>query len=404
DPHFRLEIGEVEHVAAVFRHEADLLARHSRRVIHHRLDLLGATPRTEIEKATDELEAAVRTKQPQSEVEAASGRLEKILHRHAPLPTDASWRENVEVILVAIVLAVALRAYFVQPFRIPTGSMEPTLNGILGHPLPRNVAEPNFFSRAFQSLALGRTYVEAVSPVADRVERLVPVKRFRFMDYTRIECASGRNYTVHAALTGYDGGTANVRNALGLRVGKPIEAGEPILRGYIDTGDQVFVDKFTYHFRRPRRGDVFVFRTTGIHGIEVNFTDPDVRSQFYIKRLAGLPNDTLRIDAPRLFINDELAQGYGFERVMSGTQQAPHDGYSGYANMNYPGRNEASSFHFLRTPEETFRVPDDGYFALGDNSYNSSDSRVWGKVPQNNIVGRGLWVYWPLGSHWGKVR
>jgi signal peptidase I len=49
-------------------------------------------------------------------------------------------------------------------------------------------------------------------------------------------------------------------------------------------------------------------------------------------------------------------------------------------------------------------VPKDGYFAMGDNSYNSYDSRYWGPVPQENLVGRGLFVYWPFNRHWGLIR
>jgi len=49
-------------------------------------------------------------------------------------------------------------------------------------------------------------------------------------------------------------------------------------------------------------------------------------------------------------------------------------------------------------------VPKHGYFALGDNSNNSYDSRYWGPVPEENLVGRGLFVYWPFNSHWGLIR
>jgi signal peptidase I len=49
-------------------------------------------------------------------------------------------------------------------------------------------------------------------------------------------------------------------------------------------------------------------------------------------------------------------------------------------------------------------VPQNGYFALGDNSYNSYDSRYWGTVPEANLVGRGLLVYWPFNWHWGIIR
>src|SRR2546423_607355 len=106
--------------------------------------------------------------------------------------------------------------------------------------------------------------------------------------------------------------------------GRNYKAGEVIARGAIDTGDQVFVDKFSYNFVKPHRGDVFVFRTNNIPGIP---GDVEMGQPFYIKRLAGLPGDTLRISTPDLFSNGKLAQQFGFKRVM-----AAQDGYRGYWN------------------------------------------------------------------------
>src|SRR3989442_989609 len=132
---------------------------------------------------------------------------------------------------------------------------------------------------------------------------------------------------------------------------------EIIARGAVDTGDQVFVDKFSYNFVKPHRGGVFVFRTNHIFGIR---EDPETGSPFYIKRLAGLPGDRLRIDPPFLYVDGKKAEGYGFERVMSA--KPPYRGYA-------LGRDNLSQ------PDRTFTVPRDGYFALGANSYNSYDSR-----------------------------
>jgi signal peptidase I len=148
----------------------------------------------------------------------------------------------------------------------------------------------------------------------------------------------------------------------------------------------VFVDKCSYNFVKPHNGDVFVFRTNGIPGIR---EDPVAGPPFYIKRLAGLPGDQLRIDPPFLYINGKKAGGYGFERVMSA--RPPYRGYA-------PGHD------FLSKPDQTYKVPRDGYFAMGDNSYNSFDSRYWGTVPVENLVGRGLFVYWPFYPHWGLIR
>ena len=200
--------------------------------------------------------------------------------------------------------------------------------------------------------------------------------------------------------------------------------GEPIVRGYVDTGDHVFVDKFTYNFRKPQRGDVFVFNTQKLPTIErrrfasdrnerndpLDFdlattaafadrqhiiADMSKPSQFYIKRLTGTPGDELRVEPPSLFVNGKHAEGRAFARVM-----AAQDGYEGYV------LGSAGSFlmPILQSPEDRYTVPERHYFAMGDNSKHSSDSRDWGPVPQQNIMGRGLFVYWPFASHWGLIR
>jgi signal peptidase I len=168
--------------------------------------------------------------------------------------------------------------------------------------------------------------------------------------------------------------------------GSSYRRGQTIAHGYVDTGDQVFVDKFSYNFVKPHDGDVFVFRTDHIFGIP---GDPETGAPFYIKRLVGTPGDTLRLDPPLLYINGKLAQGVGFRRVMSA--KPPYHGYA-------PGHD------YLAKPTDTYTLPAHGYFAMGDNSYNSYDSRYWGPVPEKNLVGRGLFVYWPFTSHWGLIR
>ncbi|MET0252856.1 MAG: signal peptidase I [Terrimicrobiaceae bacterium] len=129
-------------------------------------------------------------------------------------------------------------------------------------------------------------------------------------------------------------------------------------------------------------------RLTG-SGIEIGLP-PGVQSQHYIKRLAGLPGDVLRINAPYLFVNGREGSEWVFERVMSG-----RNGYRGSSNMQ--------QFPYLSTPEETFKVPEQSYFALGDNSYFSKDSRDFGAVPELNVTGKGLFVYWPFSKRWGLI-
>ena len=365
--------------------EAALLAQQARRLLHRRRDVLSDAAAAGIESEIGGLETAIAARD-ESAVREKSEQLDRVFARAQPAHADAGWRENCEVLLVAFVLAIAIRAYFLQPFKIPTGSMEPTLNGIIAFPVADNRPLPGFLRQIFDSLWLGRSYVDVVSQVDDEVVNVEPVKRFGFMDYTRFVCASGRSYLAHVSAKT----VTNYRESGGFffRPGRDYKAGQPILRGYVDTGDQVFVDKFTYNFRLPRRGDVFVFNTGGIEGITME--DPNIQSEFYIKRLAGLPGDLLRIQAPNLFVNNVKAPGSGFENVMSG-----RNGYHGYTND--------SRFNYLVTPGDTFTLPPHNYFALGDNSRNSSDSRKWGTVPEANVVGRGLFVYWPFTRHWGPI-
>ena len=370
--------------------EADLLATNARRFLQRRRDLLTEEQYRNYHSQIEELESAVKKGDgaDRKTVEEMIERVDKNFSKVQPATGDATLRENCEVILVALVLAIGIRAYFLQPFKIPTGSMQPTLNGIITHDVKPSQPLPNFFTRVFDYFWLGRTYADAVSAQDDRVTAMEPHKYLGFLNYTRISCASGRHYDVYVprekiALT------QNNPDFFQLFVGQTFKAGESIIHGYVDAGDQVFVDKFTYNFRQPHREDVFVFSTAGIRMTPRADADPNIKSEFYIKRLAGEPGDTLRIAQPQLFINGALAQGKYFSRVMS-----LRDGYRGYSNTI--GAR-------LRTPEQTFTLPPETYFALGDNSFNSSDSRDWGTVPAHNVIGRGLFVYYPFTRHWGPI-
>jgi signal peptidase I len=182
---------------------------------------------------------------------------------------------------------------------------------------------------------------------------------------------------------------------LGIRPGRSYSKGEPIAVGFVDTGDQVFVDKVSYHFIPPQRGEVFVFKTNSIAGIPI---DRGMGAQHYIKRLVGLPGDELRVEPPRLFVNGKLGEEKTIQRVMS-----EKDGYRGYSNGGYDQNNRYGASALLPAPSSTFQVPLNGFFAMGDNSFNSYDSRGWGHVPERNLVGRGVLVWWPFNSHWGVI-
>lgn len=352
-----------------------LLLRHGQKYLRYKRDILPEAERAEIATLIGTLDTALREKNPDA-IKTRAEALDAKLHKLTPVTWEAHWRENCEVFLVAIIVAIGIRSYFLQPFKIPTGSMQPTLNGIIGHPSAE--PSPNVLRRAVEFFTLGRNYIDVVSQEDDRVQQIVPKKFGFFFTFSRIICER-QNFLVYAP-------PDTLRQDFKVAPGNLYKRGQVIARGAIDTGDQVFVDKFSYNFVKPHRGDVFVFRTDNIPLIPA---DPETGAPFYIKRLAGTPGDELRIAPPHLYINGKPAEGRGFARVMAAT-----DGYRGYAL----GRD------YLGDPNQTDTVPEHRYFALGDNSYNSYDSRYWGPVPEENLVGRGLLVYWPFTRHWGLIR
>jgi signal peptidase I len=385
-----------------------LLLRHAQKYLRYKSDLLSTAAREELSAEIGRLRQALG-KRDHDRIRDEAQTLDAKMQQLTPVTWESHWRENVEVIFVAIVVAVGIRSYFLQPFKIPTGSMQPTLNGIIAYPysypyeaaIPpdrkphyefRNgswffkdfqgysqaIARPNLLKQVVEFVMLGRNYINVVSQQDDQVIQVQQKKMFFFFTFSRVTCQH-QTFLVYCPpdqLRGDFKVTPNTR----------YKRGDIIARGAVDTGDQVFVDKFTYNFLKPHRGDVFVFRTNNIPGIP---GDIEMGQPFYIKRLAGLPGDSLRIESPRLYINGKLAEAFGFRRVMEAK-----DSYRGYG----------LGAVYLSAPNSTYVVPLHGYFALGDNSYNSLDSRYWGSVPEDDLVGRGLVVYWPFNRHWGLIR
>ncbi len=356
------------------------LAKAAQRIIHYQEDLAAPEDIRSVRARLTELKQALKERS-RDKVQAMEKALLPLLSKVQPARSYQSVRENVELFVVAIVLALGIRAYYLQPFKIPTGSMQPTLNGVIAHKM--DGPPPNILVRTMQFLTLGRSYENIICEApSDMIVSIYGAKVKRFWDGAIIQMGSGRVYQVGIS-------PEVLKYQLRIFEGQQFVRGQPIVRAYADLGDQLFVDKFSYNLVGPHRGDVFVFRTNGIVGIP----SPDGNSQHYIKRLAGLPGDILRIDQPNLFIDGKKADEYPFERV-----ESQKNGYSGYRNS--PG----GGMVYLTDPSSTVTIPPHNYFALGDNSANSLDSRYWGFVPGQNVVGRGLFVYWPITSHWGFVR
>jgi signal peptidase I len=157
-------------------------------------------------------------------------------------------------------------------------------------------------------------------------------------------------------------------------------------------GDFIAVNKFAYGLRlpvfnkliykigSPQRGDVFVFHYP---------KDPSID---YIKRVIGVPGDTIRYESKKLFINNqELSQSYLGEYEY----QLNADLSLKAKEFLETNNNLSHSILIHDIPSETieFTVPEGHYFAMGDNRDNSSDSRVWGFVPDHLLVGKAF-VIW----------
>jgi signal peptidase I len=396
------------------------------KVYHFRRDVLTAAQVAELQSRAGELRGLVKERAGAEKIKLGIERLEDVLRRTGgAIYPKSALVENVEFFLVASIVILGIRTYFVQPFKIPTNSMWPTYNGMTAEVWTNPDAAPNPVMKAVRFALFGARHKELIAPASGSITVPVfPGSDRVFFEYKPARSwfifpSRNRDYTfwvdgvpTHVEVPeDFDFDTWAFRPGLGLAPGelerlsaraqhtpqgislvtldRRAEQGKPFLSFDIITGDQLFVDRVSYHFVRPKVGQGFVFRTDHIHSpwMQDQRTGQQIE-QYYIKRLVGTPGDTLEVKEPVLYRNGQPIAG-----ASAFAANAKREGkYAGYFAQQ------------RLSPGQTVTVPPDSYFAMGDNSGNSADGRYWGFVPAKDVVGRPLFVYFPFTRHWGPAR
>jgi signal peptidase I len=356
------------------RKAAQELLRHATHVRNMREDILEPEKLQDLQSKDEALRVASK-RGDVAHIESCMDVLSSTLNRIAPAK-GGGLRENFEIIIVAVAVAMGLRAYFIQPFKIPTGSMQPTLYGITSV----EKTAPDLLDRMPLKLlkfaAAGQWYSERRAKADGTLG--IPVSSPTDPS-VRIFSIGGKKHKLPTDAANFRSGG---RYELKFHPGDSVKKGDILWSGVVTRGDHVFVNKVIWNFRKPQRGEIMVFNTTDIVGLP--------QGTHYIKRMCGLPNEGISIDPPNLVINREVVTAP--ETIARLARRDP--GYDGYQLATGP---EAK----LKSTNLEWPLKSGEYFALGDNTRNSRDSRYWGPVPVRNLVGPAVIVYWPLSSRWG---
>lgn len=397
--------------------QAKELLQAANKIYHYRRDLIPEARLVELEKAVLELRELMDDHAASNEaLDAATRRLDNLLRKvGGKMHPKTFWNDNLEVALVATIIVIGVRTFFFQPFVIPTNSMYPTYSGMQGILYAAEEDAPNPAEKVLRFATLGARHKEVVAqnsgkiripfvgirrdtgepvflsePVQGRKFFILPAVRQQFtffVDNTPHTLTVPAEFDMNAVLNrAFDVTEAEEIRIPGesrfrlLEFKQPVQAGDDILRFDIAMGDALFVDRLSYHFKKPQVGDPFVFRTDTIPGALEN----DV-PKYYIKRLAGTGGETLEIRDNSLLVDGQpRAEADAFLR-----NAARESDYAGYRNVGRLAEGE------------TMTIPENAFVALGDNSANSRDSRYWGFVPEKAVVGKAFFIYYPFTKRWG---
>lgn len=402
------------------------LLQSAQKVYHYRRDLTSEERLAKLDKAVGEVDGLIRDKATkEAPLVAAIDQLDALLRKiGGKIYPKTFWNDNLEVALVAAIIVIGIRTFFFQPFIIPTNSMFPTYSGMKAVVYEDKNDAPGTIERTFRFLTLGAKHKSLIAKSDGAVQ--LPMERTTNGTRLYVRQVQGKKWfvfpTVLAEYTLLVGGVPHtirvpadfdMQSALlesfpdvdpqlvrvpggtgyALDFDQQVSVGDAVLRFDITLGDALFVDRISYHFKRPEAGDPFVFRTGEIPGIEGGAGN--IVDKYYIKRIGGVGGETLEIKKGALLVDGEpRSEVEAFER-----NERQEGDYNGYV---YPTQNDPSNPPQLLTAAGvTAELPSGTFVALGDNSANSLDSRYWGFVPERSVIGKAIFIYYPFTKRWG---
>ena len=353
----------------------------------------------------------------------------------------SGFTDYVEMVVMAAIVAGSIRSFCLQPFKIPTNSMWPTYNGMTAEVRQPHEPAPSVPMQVWRRITDWAATHVVVAETSGEIK--IPldflgydkgVKRYRLRPHApnvgsqEIVIGSQVQSVSIPADFNLDGvllrtffaedatlplrrqdndrwekvlATAQAENRIEetsigplLRTGRRVAQGGVVLNFDILTGDMLFVDRVSYHFVEPTRGQTIVFRTHHIQGLSDRLGNPS--QNYYVKRLAGTPGDRLRIDNDgKLWVNGSVVDQP--TPMVLNSKRATKLGYFGYiADIGDHAYSIPLTKEYTVTPGH--------YYALGDNSANSFDSRGWGEVPAEDLVGSPLIILHPFSVRWGWAK
>ncbi|HEX7469871.1 MAG TPA: S26 family signal peptidase, partial [Verrucomicrobiae bacterium] len=231
-----------------------------RKHVHHLLcaqrDVLTPPAIGGVTLAMNQLQAAIAEGANIGKIRIKMDELEFAANKWLKTYPNAMWRENVEVILVAVAVAMAIRTFFLQPFKIPTGSMQPTLFGVtsknylpyVGQPGDPNFKIPTNWERIKEWFE-GISYIHVVADTDGELQAVEPPVRFLIFNIKQTIWIGGQSQTIWFPP---DYGEQSLQMRAGLRThadfgeGQKCQKGQDVVKIQVAAGDHLFVDRLSY--------------------------------------------------------------------------------------------------------------------------------------------------------------